>query len=268
MRIGRTIALLFLMTGLWLGPDASAVEVGTARVNVLQELGEPASAIKRGDSEVFTYRNGVKIKFKDGRVTEVSGLKPAEPAPETPATTEAPAAAADQEPAEPKLTKEQAAELERMEKEAYAADAKARAQMEKALEDLENPPPASPVAAAAESMMMFLAGLAMKWVLTIAALKLACKYWNSEVPWTGIMLVSSVDVVIRGVIEYIGYHVLELLTLFFFDEAVAALVMVVLLRKVSINQRLALAIEVVLTVKTFTIVVGSFLVTVAMRALM
>src|SRR5688572_9465164 len=141
MRIGRTIALLLLVTGLWLGPEASAVEIGTARVNVVQELGEPASAIKRGDSEVFTYRNGVKIKFKNGRVTEVSGLKPPEPAPEAPATAEAPAAA--DEPAEPKLTKEQAAELERMEKEAYAADAKARAQMEKALEDLENPPESS-----------------------------------------------------------------------------------------------------------------------------
>ena len=81
------------------------------------------------------------------------------------------------------------------------------------------------------------------------------------------MLVSIVDVVIRGVIGFIGYHVLEAISLFYFDEAVSALVMVLLLRKVSINQRLSLAVEVVFTVKTFTIVVGSFLVTVAMHAL-
>ena len=77
MRFGRTIALLVLMSGLWPAPEASAVEIGTARVNVIQELGEPAAAIARGDSEVFTYRNGVKIKFKNGRVTEIrdaSGL--------------------------------------------------------------------------------------------------------------------------------------------------------------------------------------------------
>jgi hypothetical protein len=39
------------------------------------------------------------------------------------------------------------------------------------------------------------------------------------------------------------------------------------LRKVSINQRLALAVEVTLTTKTFSIVVGSFLVTLLLRAL-
>lgn len=263
MRFGRTIALLLLVTGLWSGPEASAVEIGTARVNVLQELGEPAAAIKRGDSEVFTYRNGVKIKFKNGRVTEVIGLKAVESAAEAPVAEKEEA-----EPEEPKLTKEQAAELERLEKEEAVADAKARAQMEKMLTDLENPAPASPVADAAETVVGLLIGLAMKWALTIAALKLSCKYWNSEVPWSGIMLVSSVDVVVRGVIEFVGYHVLQAMSLFYFDEAVSALVMVPLLRKVSINQRLALAVEVVFTVKTFTIVVGSFLVTVALRVLL
>ena len=262
MRFGRAIALLFLVTGLWLGPEASAVEVGTARVNVIQELGEPASAIARGDTEVFTYRDGVKIKFQNGRVTAITGLKPVEPVAEAPAAEKAPT-----EAEEPKLTGEQAAELERLEKEAAAGEAKARAQLEKALDDLDKPPPA-PVAAAAATVAGLLVGLGLKWALTIGALKLSCKYWNSEVPWTGILLVSSVDVVIRGVIEFVGYNVLHAMSLFYFDEAVSAFVMVPLLRKVSINQRLALAVEVVFTVKTFTIVVGSFLVTVALRALL
>jgi len=262
MRFVRTIALLFLVAGLWLVPEVSAVEVGTTRANVLQELGEPASAIGRGDSEVFTYRNGTKIKFKNGLVTEIIGLKPAKPEAAAPVPEKA-----EPEPAEPKLTKEQAAELERWEKEGAEADAKARAQMEKMLTDLDNPAPAMPAPGAAATLVTFLIELGMKWILTILALKLACKYWNSEVPWSGIMLVSIVDVVIRGVIGYIGYHVLEAMTLFYCDEALAAFVMVFLLRKVSINQRLALAVEVVFTTKTFTIVVGSFLVTVALRAL-
>src|SRR5688572_9328426 len=117
MRFGRTIALLLLLNGLWLGPEASAVEIGTARVNVIQELGEPASAIARGDSEVFTYRDGVKIKFKGGKVTEIIGLKPAAPATEAAATdSAAPAKPVPATPEEPALTKEQQAELEKLEK--------------------------------------------------------------------------------------------------------------------------------------------------------
>ena len=266
MRFGRAILLLLLATGLWAGPNVSAVEIGTARVNVIQELGEPASAIARGDSEVFTYRDGTKIKFKGGRVTEITGLKPAEPA--VAATPpEAPTPPAPPAPAEPVLTKEQQAELEKQEKAEAEAGAKARAQMEQAIADMENPPPASFAEKATQGIVEFLIGLGLKWLMTIAALKLSCKYWNSEVPWTGIMLVSIVDVVIRGVIGYIGYELLHAMSLFYLDEAVSAFVMVLVLRKVSINQRLALAVEVVFTVKTFTIVVGSFVMTFVMRAL-
>jgi hypothetical protein len=265
MRINRAVALLVLLAGLLVGPVLRGVEIGTARVNVIQELGTPAAAIARGDAETLTYRNGVKIKLKQGRVVEIIGLEPAPAAAEA-----APAPAEPEEPAEPEpqLTKEQASELDRLEKEHAEANAKARAQMEKALEDLENAgqQPAMP-SPTVVTIFEFVLELGLSWLLTIGALKLSCKYWNSEVPWTGIMLVSIVDVAVRGVIGYIGYKLLESPSLFYADEAVSAFVMVPLLRKVSINQRLALAVEVVFTVKTFTIVVGSFLITVALHAL-
>lgn len=271
MQFNRTVALLLLLAGLWAGSTAAAVEIGTARVNVIQELGQPAAAIARGDTETFTYRDGVKIKFKHGRVTEIIGLKPADQAVTAEGaatgTTPAPAEAEPAEPEEPKLTKEQQAELDKLEKQEAEADAKSRAHMEKAIADMENAGHESPMVETAVSIVAFFIGIGLKWLLTIAALKLACKYWNSEVPWTGILLVSIIDVVIRGVIEFVGYRVMHAMSLFYFDEAVSAFVMVLTLRKVSINQRLSLAVEVVFTVKTFTIVVGSFLITFALRAL-
>ena len=46
----------------------------------------------------------------------------------------------------------------------------------------------------------FLLEQAVKWLMSLAALKLATKYWNSDVPWNGLMLVAVVDVLVRGVI--------------------------------------------------------------------
>lgn len=266
MRRGLTTSLVALLAGLLAGPLMAVVEVGTARVNVLQELGRPDSAVARGDTETLTYKNGVKVKLQRGRVTEVTGQQPAAATPAgAPQEPAAKPAEEPDEPPEPVLTKEQQAALEKMEKEAAEADAKARAQMEKAIADLEGAHDLPPPGPSPFNPLAFLFELGFKWVLTLGALKLSCKYWNSEVEWKGLMLVAVVDVAIRGVIGFIGFKLLHMFSLFYADEAVSAFVMVLLLRKVSINQRLALAVEVVFTVKTFTIVVGSFLVTVMLR---
>lgn len=266
----RGIILVIILAGL--AAPLAAVEIGTARVNVLQELGPPAAALKRGDTEILNYKDGVRIVLKHGRVTGVMGLKTGEEA-APPAVSgpeaepgESGVAAEPVEPAEPTPTPEQVAEQAKAEKEAEEAEARARAEMEKAIMDLEERAEAE-AEPPGFNVVAFLLELAVKWAMTLAALKLACKYWNSDVPWNGLMLVSIVDVIVRGGIGYVAYVVLDMMALFYADEAVAALVMVGLLRKVSINQRLALAVEVVFTTKVFSIVVGSLVVTVLLRTL-
>ena len=242
----------------------AAVEPGMARVNVLQELGRPVSAVARGNTEILTYKDGVKITLKDGKVTDIKGLTPAEgaateeaPEPEAAAETAAPEPA---EPPEPVLTKEQEAEQARLEKQLADEQAKGRAEMEKALTELENLHKQPPVEEerAAFRVLDFLLGLVLKWLLTLAALKLTCKYWGCEVFWSGLMTVAAVDVAIRLVIGLLFALVLDMPT-FYADEAVAAIVMVLVLRKVSINQSLAQAVQITMTTKVFSIVVGSFL---------
>lgn len=244
-----------------------------ARVNVLQELGRPVSAVTRGNTEILTYKDGVKITLKDGKVTDIKGLTPAEgapaeeaPAPETAAGTAAPEPP---EPPEPVLTKEQQAEQARLEKQVADEQAKGRAEMEKALTDLENlhnQPPAVHEKPKFD-VLGFLLGLVLKWLLTLAALKLTCKYWGCEVFWSGLMTVAAVDVAIRSVIGLIGFVVLDMSSLFYADEAVAAFAMVLVLRKVSINQSLAQAVRITMTTKVFSIVVGSFLFVVMLQLL-
>lgn len=254
----------------------AAVEPGMARVNVLQELGRPVSAVARGNTEVLTYKDGVKVTLKAGKVTEVKGLPPAggTPAGEAPpadaATAPAEAAAPEpEEPPEPVLTKEQQAEQARLEKQFADEAAKGRAEMEKTLTDLENlhnqPPPVHE--APKFNVLEFLLGLGLKWLLTLAALKLTCKYWGCEVFWSGLMTVAAVDVAVRSVIGLIGFFLLGMSSLFYADEAVAAVVMVLVLRKVSINQSLAQAVQITMTTKVFSIVVGSFLFVVMLQLL-
>jgi len=230
------------------------------RILVVHELGHPVSSVARGGTEVMTYPAGVRITLKDGRVTAIAGLKTAAAAP----AAEEPAAEAPAEPPAP--TKAETDEMARFEKQAAAADAKARAEMEKTIGDLENMHGRPPVQAApAFSFLNFALGLALKWLLTLAALKLTCKYWGAEVFWTGLMTVALVDVVLRGVIGLIGLLLFQMPSLFYADEALAAIAMVLVLRKVSINQSMAQAVQITMTTKTFSIVVGSLLFTVLLR---
>jgi hypothetical protein len=250
-----------------------AVEPGMARVNVLQELGRPASAVARGNTEILTYAGGVKITLRDGRVTEVKGLQPAASAPVAdaaapapPAEAATPEAAAEED--EPALNPAQSAALAQLEKQLADEQAQGRAELENAitqLEDLHHRPAAAPVQPKFDAAG-FVLGLVLKWLLTLAALKLTCKYWGCEVFWSGLMTVAAVDVTIRAGIGLIFALLLGLPT-FYADEAIAAIVMVLVLRKVSINQSLAQAVQITMTTKLFSIVVGSLVLVAVLQAL-
>ena len=99
------------------------------------------------------------------------------------------------------------------------------------------------------------------------ALKLTCKYWGAEVFWSGLLTVALADVAVRAVIGLVFLLVLKMPSLFNADEAVAGIAMVLVLRKVSINRSLAQAVQITMTTKTFSVVVGSFLVTMLLQLL-
>ncbi len=81
------------------------------------------------------------------------------------------------------------------------------------------------------------------------------------------MLAAAVDTGIRGVVLGIGEGLLHFFSVFYADEALASIGLVLILRKVSTNQSLQQAVTITMTSKVFSVVVGSFLVTVMLRAL-
>ena len=239
----------------------AGVEIGTERLYVIHELGRPTYSVTRGETELLTYPGGVHITLNHGRVSEIVGLKPA-PAP---GPVDEPAA---EVPAAKTPLSVDEINIEGMGKLRMGADAKSQAKMEKAIEDIENEPAPKVVRTPPKfELKKFLVAFVLRWLLTLIALKLAGKYWGADIFFTGLMTVALADAVVRGITGVIGTVWLQMPTLFYADEALAAIVMILILRKVSINQSLAQALQITMTTKTFSIVVGSLLVTLALHAI-
>lgn len=246
-----------------------AVRYDMPKAELLQELGKPTSVLTKGGREVLIYPNNVRIEIEHGKVVSVKGLELTDGHPAPAAAEPAPAP---EEPAAPPPAAEPppaaTAEEAKLEQAMAEADAKARAEMEKAITDMENFS-AVPAGEPAPGFFVtdFLVELFIKWVLMLAALKLTCKYWNADVDWSGLMIAAAADTAVRAVVLGIGEGVLGMFSVFYADEALAAIVLVLVLRKVSTNQSLQQAVTITMTSKVFSIVVGSFLSVVILRAL-
>ncbi len=242
-----------------LTPDAT-------REQVIEELGKPGSVAKLGGREIMIYPKGVRIELEGGKVVATKGiaLSDAVVAPEPPAVAK-PVQKKENKPAltekqqKPTVAGKDAAEPDYT---PAAAMDKAVEGMEKSHEQDQHPPLPKKF-----SVTGFVLGMILKFLLTVAALKLACKYWGAEVFWSALFTVSGADVLVRAAMELIGELLLGFPTLFMADELVAGIVMLFLLKKLSVNHAIGQAAQLTLTTKTFSVVVGSFLITVILRLL-
>lgn len=258
--------------------QAAAVYYGQTRAEVIQELGKPSSDLKRGTREVLIYKNG-RIEFEDGKVAVVQGIVVSE-GPSAAPVTNAPSASSAQpepakeiapEPAKPETKQapadpakaakpDEKAKAKSAEQELIEQDAAARAKMEKEIEAMENPPAHEPHHdVGPPRWLTFVIELIIKALMMLAALWLTTKYWGVEISWFGLAMAALADTVTRAVVGSIALWALGMGTTMYADEATAAIVLVLVLRKVSYNQSLSQAVTITLTSKTFSIVVGSFL---------
>ncbi len=236
-----------------------AVEPGMSRIQVIQALGEPASTMSRGGVEVLSYRDGAKITLHGGVVSEATGLKLIMPSTEEVSAEATPSKSAPSAEDQAIITTGEAARAQQ--------DSDQRAKFEQAIAEMEDrqanperhyaPPPFN--------LVSFVAGLLIKTFITLMAVKLTAKYWGYELLWGGAIIVASVDTAVRTVINMGGKIILGMPSVFYADEAVAAMVMVMLVKKTSTSQSLNQAIQITITTKIFTIIVGSFLATMVLQ---
>lgn len=258
---------------LLLASTSAAVRYDMTKQELLRELGKPTSLLTKGGREILIYPNNVRIELDQGRVVSVKGLDlaateaAAANTPTEPAEQKAEPAEPEDE-AEPKLTPEQQKAQAEAEAEYAKEKAAAYAEMDKAITQLEDyDGPSEAMSGSSFAILDFLVELFVKWLLMLAALKLTAKYWNADIEWTGLMIAAAADTAVRAVILGIGEGLLGMYSVFYADEALAAIVLVLVLRKVSTNQSLQQAVTITLTSKVFSIVVGSFLSVAILQAL-
>jgi hypothetical protein len=249
----------------------AAVRYEMSKAEVIQELGKPTSALLRPGSgrEILIYPKGVRIELEKDKVISVKGIDLA-------AAEQAAASAAEEKPdpdkgVAAKLTPEEAKAVATAEAEAdykvSAVKGQAQAEMEKAITEMENHSTQTGLEKIMPPFQLkkFIFEIIIKWLLMIAALKLTCKYWGADVDWGGLMLAAGADTGVRAVVAIVGKVILKAFTLFYLDEALGAVVLIFVLRKVSTNQSLQQAVTITMTSKVFSTVVGSFLVTVLLN---
>lgn len=218
------LALLVFLTLACLG--RAEIILGTSRDEVVQQLGKPTSAARRGEHEILLYPKGLRIEFRDGKVVTVSGALPAPP----PSNASGPAKA----PAKPASTKEEPTPPPNVPAPAVAAPAavapvnataattapaaaltpppasgrNATDELAKRVEKMNTPwgeaPPAEEVHSPLDEIQPFLSGLALRFCFMITALKLAFRFWEMDAFWRGIFAIAGIDVALHAVFELLG----------------------------------------------------------------
>jgi hypothetical protein len=218
------LALLVVLTLASLG--RADITFGTSREKVVEQLGKPTSAARRGEHEILLYPKGLRIEFRDGKVVTISGAlpstapssnssppkTPAQPAalktePTPPANAPVPAGAAPVTAAPvsaPTATTAPALPLPP----SSASGRHATDELAKRVEKMNTPwgeaPPVEEVHSPMAEIQPFLTGLALRFCFMVTALKLAFRFWEMDAFWRGIFAIAGIDVALHAVFELLG----------------------------------------------------------------
>ena len=256
MLLRRTLGRLACLLGLFLFIAAAnaAVHYDMTREELLKELGKPSSTLKNPNTgrEVLNYPKGVRIELDQGVVVSVKGLDLA-------AVEEATKAAAAE-----KAEAEEQARIEREVAEKAAAEAAAKAAPK---ETAPAPEAAAPAGNGQYTMLQavaalekrearaehqnrrayadedetfnlgkFLLGQIVWFGLMIVALKLTSMLRDMDIEWSGLVIAAAADTGTRTLLALVAWFVFHTTTFFFLNQLIASGVMMLVLKKVSLNQ--------------------------------
>lgn len=255
------------------------VGIGDTRDAVLALHGRPTSIAKRGNREIFLYPKGGRIEFVDGKVADVKGPLPsvaaavpiaappaaAEPTPAAAAPADTPVAAApDAATQQGPAKKEPPAPVP---PEDFSTAAAAN-ELAKHVENMDTAWGQAPIEREEHSPLdaipLFLAGLFLRFGITIGALKLAFKYWEMDAFWKGILTIAGIDLALHATFELLGPATGGFTTMTAVENGIPGLVLIYTINRFCFNKRIQNAVVTAVAVKT---VVTFFYIFLAVAAL-
>jgi hypothetical protein len=259
-----------LLLAALLAPAAPAVEIGATRAQVLAEIGPPSSSAKRGDREILLYPRGARIELEQGLVVDLRGTLPDPLPPPEPKKSPAPAAAvAEKKPAPPAATAAVARPAPPQPREPSPADfANALGdKIEKMDTAWGTAPPKPKPQSLLDHLPALLAGLVLRFGLTLLALQLAFKFWEMDALWTGKLAIAGIDLALHAVLELLGPVTGGLTTMSAVENGIPGLALIFTIRHFCINNRLQNALLTAAMVKTVTTMLYIFGAVFVLRAM-
>jgi hypothetical protein len=234
------------------------IGIGDARDDVLRQLGKPTATARRGVHEILIYPKGGRVEILDGKVVDVKGPLPA-PIPEVAGVTKVESTPAPVEPGPPaepptpKPTKSKSPPpANPPTHEEYNPAAMAHElgnQIEKMNSPWGDAPPKPVHHGPLDSIPMFVTGLLVRFTFTVIALKLAFKFWEMDAFWTGILLISGIDMAVHATFQLLAEVSDGLTTVLAVESGVPGLVMIFTIHRFCFNKRIQNAIITAAAVK-------------------
>jgi hypothetical protein len=243
---------------------SAEIGIGDNREDVLIQLGKPTSIARRGDREIFLYPKGGRVEFVGGKVENVKGplpaaaLVPATPTPTAPTkqsrgavppnVSAPPQAVAKGEQSPTKIDAAPVTSAANDYNPAVAAN-----ELAKHVEKMDTAWGQSPVRekphSSLDSVPSFLTGLLLRFVFTIAALKLAFKYWEMDAFWIGIFTIAGIDLALHATFELLGPATGGFTTLAVVENGVPGLALIYTINRFCFNKRIQNAVVTAAAVK-------------------
>lgn len=260
------VALILCVSMLVAAYCRGEIGIGDARDDVLRQLGKPTSIARRGDHEIFLYPKGGRVEFVGGKVADVKGPLPMPvvppPAPVlTPAPVTEPAVTAPKATAPAaKETPPKAPPTQKTPPPKPVASptgdfnpAAMSEELAKQVEKMDTAwgpaPERHTIHSPLDSLPEFLTGLAMRFVFTVAALKLAFKYWEMDAFWKGVFLIAGIDAALHAILKLLGPASGGFTTMVGVENGIPGLVLIYTINRFCFNKRIQNAIVTAAAVK-------------------
>lgn len=245
---------------------AAGVREGMTRLEVEASMGKPVSVLQRGNRLVLSYPNGGRVELVEDRVVDMLHVPVATDAQALPVPSVSEVALAESEDAEPIHEHDEMKNSQEPAPKGSVVPVVQPPTLEERVAAMQDHAPRTPQPMGSIVLVVLIGG-AIRIAIVMVVLKLAFKWADVHAEWGQMFLPALADSIVRSTFEFVGTAVLHVMSWFYFDEATAYIVLLIVLMKTTHACTLSRAVGVAAAAKLMSIVVGGMVMVYVMHAL-